>query len=490
MLSVGNVTAGPLNNVVIINGSLNGYKPFTPVLYVATAAFQSHDLPDTIVADKNGKFTIRLNIVKPHIFLIYCEQANGFFVSPAILVKPGESHSIQCELTKDSEDMNSCVITGPNCQGQKLLTSPDMRLRGSKAFKNNLNLRNPSTIWDSINVKIARAELPYQKLFENKLIDSDFLDYSERVIGYYFACQFETVIREILLLENNHPYKEQFERISGEIFRAFPITNDDIITLPVFSDYIELYTDYTLKSNSNEFEKYAARGLERTYVLGILKKILTRESYKYYALGYLFSISSGSGREILDLFEQYKSEYPDYKKSQNYKQLESENIPAMKELYSYEHKPFPAGVIFPDSMKPINSFSDLTSRFAGKPIFIDCWATWCPGCILQFKYNKPLKEFLSQNGIEMVYIAFEKDDDKIKWGNYIKKYNLTGFHIRLTEELKNSLYETVNTNNSAFSLPRYIVVGKKGEIVEGNAMYPGKKEKLYEQIKLKFRESF
>ena len=55
-----------------------------------------------------------------------------------------------------------------------------------------------------------------------------------------------------------------------------------------------------------------------------------------------------------------------------------------------------------DREKPINTFEELTSKFAGKAFFIDCYATWCSPCIEEFQYKEELKVFLNKHNIEFI----------------------------------------------------------------------------------------
>ncbi|MCK4464900.1 MAG: redoxin domain-containing protein [Bacteroidales bacterium] len=144
----------------------------------------------------------------------------------------------------------------------------------------------------------------------------------------------------------------------------------------------------------------------------------------------------------------------------------------------------PEGTYILDREKPINTFEVLTSGFSGKAFFIDCWATWCSPCIEEFQYNEPLKKFLKQYGIEKVYISFDRNLDDAKWLSFIKKHNLSGYHMRINEEF---VSDFAQVSDWTHQLPTYIIVNKTGEIVEKSALRPGDKDKLYEQIKSRLK---
>jgi len=150
--------------------------------------------------------------------------------------------------------------------------------------------------------------------------------------------------------------------------------------------------------------------------------------------------------------------------------------------YIEEKWNLPEGTFVLDRDKPINTFEELASKFTGKAFFIDCWATWCGPCIEQFQYKEPLIRFLKNNDIEMVYLNFDSNVEDEKWLSYIKKYNLIGHHVRTNVDFVNDFTKATNYDNL---LPTYMLINKKGEVVESKALFPENKEKLYEQIKLR-----
>ena len=132
-----------------------------------------------------------------------------------------------------------------------------------------------------------------------------------------------------------------------------------------------------------------------------------------------------------------------------------------------------------DKEKPVTSFAELAGKLKGKPFFIDCWATWCSPCIEEFQYNTQLQEFLKNNNIELVYIAFDKKLNDAKWLYYIRKYNLRGYNMRINDDFVSD-FDRITHWSSA--LPSYFIVGGKGKIVQEQLLHPSDKEKLFEQI--------
>lgn len=139
----------------------------------------------------------------------------------------------------------------------------------------------------------------------------------------------------------------------------------------------------------------------------------------------------------------------------------------------------PEGINIIDNSNNINSLSELSKKFPGKAIFIDCWASWCRYCVEQFAYKNELDEFLNKNDIAMLYIDFDKYESK--WLNAVRKNMLKGYHVRANNTLKKDLIK----QQIGYSLPTYIIINSEGKLVEKRALPPGAKEKLYNQILLR-----
>jgi thiol-disulfide isomerase/thioredoxin len=473
------------NEKVFITGELVGYKKSTPILYSVMPFRTVPDKTDTIFADDNGRFSIELKIDKPQLIFFYGKQDSAYFYCPALLIKSGENHFVNFSLTKDISNNESYSVKGPNSEGQKILFSSfDNGWRGSNLFTDQWNLNDSTIIKDSLARKIERTLLPFQQLLSTKKIDKDFYKYANNNIRYYFAYQLENEIEDLFVKKNDLPQKEQLEIISTKIFSDFPISGDDILNSSVLTDYLYFYLAHLKRMNKTEYDSFSSKGLAQTYELNELKEVVTPEVYRYYAIEYIWSRAGWKDKETLDLFDQYKKDYPNYTSSYYYKKLEKESIPAILELYSRNTDQLPPETVILDNEKPILSFKELIANFPGKPIFIDCWATWCGPCIGDFQYNEPLKQFLKNNKIEMVYIAYEKTQNTEKWKAFINEYNLIGSHLMANDSIKKDLLRNLGIEQSDLRIPKYILINKNGQIVLKDALRPSDEEKLLDQIRM------
>ena len=74
--------------------------------------------------------------------------------------------------------------------------------------------------------------------------------------------------------------------------------------------------------------------------------------------------------------------------------------------------------------------------FENKVVLVDLWYTSCPPCIKEFQFNPALKNRYQDQEVAFLYICVPnsakwKDNEKT-WIELIKKHNLAGVHIKVT----------------------------------------------------------
>ena len=111
-------------------------------------------------------------------------------------------------------------------------------------------------------------------------------------------------------------------------------------------------------------------------------------------------------------------------------------------------------------------FPFILSKFRGKPILFDVWATWCGPCKAANEIMKPMKKELEGKDVVYVYLAGE-DSPLETWENMIP--DLHGEHFRLTKEQHDYFMKTFSING----VPTYFLIDRKGNISEKFLGYPG-----------------
>jgi len=108
------------------------------------------------------------------------------------------------------------------------------------------------------------------------------------------------------------------------------------------------------------------------------------------------------------------------------------------------------------------------SDFKGKVVLVDVWATWCAPCKQEIPSLQKLEE--EMKGLDVVFISYSVDaiKDKDKWKEMVVKDKLGGVQLMGDAAFKSSICVDYKIN----AIPRFMVFGKKGQIVTIDAPRP------------------
>lgn len=117
-------------------------------------------------------------------------------------------------------------------------------------------------------------------------------------------------------------------------------------------------------------------------------------------------------------------------------------------------------------VKDEDLFYSIISKFKGKVILVDFWATWCGPCKMAMKQMKPMKKDLEGKDIVYVFIAGE-NSPKETWDNMIP--DIHGEHYRVTA----AQWKYLSKQFSIQGVPTYIIVDKEGAVIQKHTGFPG-----------------
>lgn len=111
-------------------------------------------------------------------------------------------------------------------------------------------------------------------------------------------------------------------------------------------------------------------------------------------------------------------------------------------------------------------FASIISKFRGKVLLVDFWATWCGPCRMANKAMVPMKEELKDKDIVYLYITGETSPLKT-WENMIP--DIHGEHFRLTQKQWDYLSQFFKIEG----VPTYLIVDREGNVKYRQTGFPG-----------------
>ena len=130
-------------------------------------------------------------------------------------------------------------------------------------------------------------------------------------------------------------------------------------------------------------------------------------------------------------------------------------------------QPFPALPALTDLNDKEVKYEQLPLK--GKLLFIDIWATYCPDCRKELPALEALQEDYKAQPITFVSISVDRD--KEAWKTMEKEKKLGGIHLYASPETKELFKELYDLR----SIPRYMLIDEKGNIINANLPMPSDK---------------
>ncbi|MCC8173118.1 MAG: TlpA family protein disulfide reductase [Odoribacter sp.] len=131
---------------------------------------------------------------------------------------------------------------------------------------------------------------------------------------------------------------------------------------------------------------------------------------------------------------------------------------------------------YPDKDGNMVSLSD----FKGKVVLIDAWATWCGPCLGEILHLKKLEEEFHNQDVVFLGVSVDEQKNHGKWMKFIEDQQLKGVQVFANG------WSKIAKDYDIKGIPRFMVIDKKGNIVDVNAPRPSTpalKKMLEEELK-------
>ncbi|MEL7118556.1 MAG: TlpA disulfide reductase family protein [Bacteroidota bacterium] len=116
----------------------------------------------------------------------------------------------------------------------------------------------------------------------------------------------------------------------------------------------------------------------------------------------------------------------------------------------------------------LNGNNHQLAELQGKVVLLDWWASWCQPCIQAMPYLAKIQEQYASQGLTILSLSLNNRAEFSNWKQAHKKHKIAGESWLVDEKMQNDLSASIMSSG----IPRYILIDRKGKIVNINCVSP------------------
>lgn len=414
---------------------------------------------------QNGQFSFTLNLERNRIVeMIYGSMRMPLYAAPGkdLSVEFTDTYPVQLQINGSVAEENSLL--------QKFFTQFASDFNDSLLQARALSNTVDAFEMDAFGQKKNESEF-LRNSTQKSLCSAEFISFLEDQIQYHYWHQLFAF--PILNANNNKSVMtvSPLPEVMLEGLSKVKLNNDQALISDAYREFLKYYIIY-FTSKANGFNKFQDPSLSADKKLAVAKDKLSGSSLAYW-----------QARFITDECERL-SPFMVKKLMNELKELDPNNAytPAVKAHCDGRSGNALANQTDRENTKPeqaaTNDELDLTdvngkpvqlSDFKGKVVYIDFWASWCGPCRGMMPYSKQLHEQLTdKEKKQIIFLYISIDGNKDAWLKGIKDMDIQGVNVLSPGNWSSKACHYFQIN----SIPRYMIMNKKGDIVNFNAPRP------------------
>jgi len=426
------------------------------------------DSSDDLHIQENGEVNQTLPFSQPNLVFLSLPSGQQFRVFAA----PGDTISFR--LSMDSGPSVNCRFSGKDSFCNNYLNQMNQTINNSIRHLQQQNYDGRSLI-NQIDSFIQREKYRVNRNTQS-MVKAKFLDLSIESVTLWIA------INLYGHTSDGSPKREENDLICRELYERFnPLQDKYIITRT------GLINIEALANTINEKRNYVATN---AFQKADSVWSLINESYQKTSTFPEPFREGQIGNYILIDAVRFKS--PDTRKAIFYfarqypqspflaifsKILESDTSGALGKDFPFERKADTTQSEFTFINKG-SSLKNVLDKYAkGKPVIIDCWATWCVYCIVEFPHYAQHDKLFKENDVVKLYLSFDAQANASGWEEISRAWKLSGIHVLGDKALQAEFAKLIKfPTNKVIPLPRYVLLNSKHEVVNDDMVRPSNPE--------------
>jgi thiol-disulfide isomerase/thioredoxin len=422
----------------------------------------------------NGEFKISNNLARNYII-----EINSPLFKEEVYAEPGEE--LKIKYSSGNKNIFESM-SGKGSEQNKFFQSFFEKFRDD--FNDSIQeSRMLSTTIDSYESSIFSKRKEQMDFFKNdpgkKDYSSDFNTYIENEINYHY---WKELLAYPIVNANRDPKIMSVNEIPAimlENFSTVKINNEPAMISKQYRDFLKYYIIYTT-SKANGFKKFTDGAASAERKTSVAREKLEGNIFIYWISRYTIeeqgNLSPASVRKLL-------ASLKDADTDKNYFNIVNElaktkaNTPDPIEKLDKPVLMTGEGA----GMLDMNGKPVTFSNLKGKVVYIDFWASWCGPCRKMMPFSKQMHEQLTdKQKKDIVFLYISIDQDTAAWKKAINDLGIEGTQYISPGNWQSKICSYFKIG----SIPRYMIMNKKGEIVDIDARRPADSYVLTQLLEL------